>query len=180
MISMTPAGTTLTPGSRSLSVSFFEIMNRGLDEKPSGRKETKTAAEFKARYHNHDIKDNEFILVSRFLSNLNRHADGEALIFDDNIIYMQRFFTISGSGGYFPNSGARFASGKPVIAILGDGGFQMCCMEIMTAVNYDIPLTVVLLNNSSLGLVRKNQFYNYNGRFISSEFSNPDYQKLAD
>ncbi|MDA8432673.1 MAG: thiamine pyrophosphate-dependent enzyme, partial [Nitrospiraceae bacterium] len=42
------------------------------------------------------------------------------------------------------------------------------------------PLTVVMLNNSSLGLVRKNQFYNYNGRFIASEFVNPDYRKLAD
>ncbi|MDA8240326.1 MAG: thiamine pyrophosphate-binding protein [Nitrospiraceae bacterium] len=172
---------------------FFEIMNKMLDESPAGRKETKEAAEFKSRYHNHDIKDNEFLLVSRFLSNLNRHADGEALIFDDNIIYMQRFFTITGSGSYFPNSGisslghaipaaigARFASGRPVIALLGDGGFQMCCMEIMTAVNYGIPLTVVLLNNSSLGLVRKNQFYNYGGRFIASEFVNPDYRKLAD
>ena len=172
---------------------FFEIMNKRLDESPAGRKETKEAAEFKSRYHNHDIKDNEFLLVSRFLSNLNRHVDGEALIFDDNIIYMQRFFTITGSGSYFPNSGisslghavpaaigARFASGRPVIALLGDGGFQMCCMEIMTAVNYGIPLTVVLLNNSSLGLVRKNQFYNYGGRFIASEFVNPDYRKLAD
>jgi acetolactate synthase-1/2/3 large subunit len=172
---------------------FFEIMNRGLDEKSVGRKDTNAAAEFKAKYHNHDIKDNEFLLVSRFLSNLNRHVDGEALIFDDNIIYMQRFFTIAGSGSYFPNSGisslghavpaaigARFASGRPVVALLGDGGFQMCCMEIMTAVNYGVPLTVVLLNNSSLGLVRKNQFYNYNGRFIASEFVNPDYRKLAD
>ncbi len=172
---------------------FFEIMNKRLDESPAGRKETKEAAEFKSRYHNHDIKDNEFLLVSRFLSNLNRHVDGDALIFDDNIIYMQRFFTITGSGSYFPNSGisslghaipaaigARFASGKPVIALLGDGGFQMCCMEIMTAVNYGIPLTVVLLNNASLGLVRKNQFYNYGGRFIASEFVNPDYRKLAD
>jgi acetolactate synthase-1/2/3 large subunit len=56
----------------------------------------------------------------------------------------------------------------------------MCCMEIMTAVNHDIPLTVVLLNNSTLGLVRKNQFYNYSGRFIASEFVNPDYGKLAE
>ncbi len=53
-------------------------------------------------------------------------------------------------------------------------------MEIMTAVNYGIPVTVVLLNNSSLGLVRKNQFYNYNGRFIASDFVNPKYEKLAD
>jgi acetolactate synthase-1/2/3 large subunit len=172
---------------------FFDVMNKGLDVEPAACKETNTAAEFKERYHNHDIKDNEFLLVSRFLSNLNRHIDSDALIFDDNIIYMQRFFSISGSGSYFPNSGisslghaipaaigARFASNRPVVALLGDGGFQMCCMEIMTAVNYGIPLTVLLLNNSSLGLVRKNQFYNYGGRFISSEFVNPDYRKLAD
>jgi acetolactate synthase-1/2/3 large subunit len=172
---------------------FFEVINRALGENPDRPKDGREAAEFKARYHNHDIKDNEFLLVSRFLSNLNRAVDSEALIFDDNIIYMQRFFGISTTGSYFPNSGisslghaipaaigARFASGRPVIALLGDGGFQMCCMEIMTAVNYGIPLTVVLLNNSSLGLVRKNQFYNYNGRFIASEFANPDYRKLAD
>ncbi len=172
---------------------FFEIMNKALYKHPACRKDTEAAAEFKARYHNHDIKDNEFLLVSRFLSNLNHRVDADTLIFDDNIIYMQRFFDISATGSYFPNSGisslghaipaaigARFASGRPVIALLGDGGFQMCCMEIMTAVNYGIPLTVVLLNNSSLGLVRKNQFYNYNGRFIASEFVNPDYRKLAD
>jgi acetolactate synthase-1/2/3 large subunit len=106
---------------------------------------------------------------------------------------MQRFCHISKSRSYFPNSGlsslghavpaaigAKLASHKPVIAMLGDGGFQMCCMELMTAVNYNIPVTVVLLNNSSLGLVRKNQFYNYEGRFIASDFVNPDYKKLAD
>jgi len=56
----------------------------------------------------------------------------------------------------------------------------MCCMEIMTAVNHNIPITIVLLNNSALCLVRKNQFYNYNSRFVSSEFINPDYKNLAD
>jgi acetolactate synthase-1/2/3 large subunit len=52
-------------------------------------------------------------------------------------------------------------------------------MEIMTAVNYRIPVSIVLLNNASLGLVRKNQLYNYGGRFIASDFINPDYEKLA-
>jgi acetolactate synthase-1/2/3 large subunit len=50
----------------------------------------------------------------------------------------------------------------------------------MTAVNYNVPVTIILLNNASLGLVRKNQFYNYAGRFIASEFINPDYKKLAE
>jgi thiamine pyrophosphate-dependent acetolactate synthase large subunit-like protein len=40
-------------------------------------------------------------------------------------------------------------------SILGDGGFQMCCMEIMTAVNYTIPLNVVVINNGTMSLIRK-------------------------
>jgi acetolactate synthase-1/2/3 large subunit len=155
-------------------------------------KDLKEAAAYKMRYRNHDVKGDEFRLVSRFLQNLNNHFGGDVSIFDDNIIYMQRFCDVVKSRSYFPNSGlsslghavpaaigAKLATGKPVVAVLGDGGFQMCCMEIMTAVNYNIPVTVVLLNNSALGLVRKNQFYNYGGRFVASEFINPDYEKLA-
>jgi acetolactate synthase-1/2/3 large subunit len=36
------------------------------------------------------------------------------------------------------------------------------------------------LNNSSLGLVRKNQHYNYRGRYISCDFRNPDYALMAE
>ena len=67
-----------------------------------------------------------------------------------------------------------------MFAIIGDGGFQMCCMEIMTAVNYEIPLNIVLFNNSSMGLIRKNQIQSYDNRFIDCDFINPDYAKLAE
>lgn len=172
---------------------FFDLLAARLEKEPVEPKDLDGAAHYRAKYSNHIVKDNEFFLVSRFLSHLNKHFDSDVLIFDDNIIYMQRFCHISKSRSYFPNSGlsslghavpaaigAKLASEKPVIALLGDGGFQMCCMEMMTAVNYGIPVSVVLLNNSSLGLVRKNQFYNYDGRFIASDFVNPNYKKLAD
>ena len=55
----------------------------------------------------------------------------------------------------------------------------MCCMEIMTAVNYSIPINVVLFNNSTMGLIRKNQSQLYNERFINCDFINPDYAYLA-
>jgi acetolactate synthase-1/2/3 large subunit len=173
--------------------SFFETINTLLDSAPVSPKDSEEAAKYKSRFQNHDLKDNEFQLISHFLQTLNSRVDGNASIFDDNIIYMQRFCDISKSRSYFPNSGlsslghavpaaigAKLSTKRPVIAIVGDGGFQMCCMELMTAVNYNIPVTVVMLNNSTLGLVRKNQFYNYNGRFIASEFVNPDYRKFAD
>ena len=170
----------------------FDLLNEGLGPEIVPKDQNDLAL-YKSRYANHDTKDNEFLLVSHFLRNLTTHFDGEVSVFDDNMIYMERFCAVSKSRTYFPNSGlsslghavpaaigAKLATKKPVIALLGDGGFQMCCMEIMTAVNYNIPLTVVLLNNSSLGLVRKNQMYNYGGRFIASDFINPDYKKLAE
>lgn len=156
-------------------------------------KDAEDVKKYKARYANHDVKDNEFLLISHFLRKLNDVFNGHVSLFDDNIIYMQRFCDIERSRSYFPNSGlsslghaipaaigAKLSTSQPVIAIIGDGGFQMCCMEIMTAVNYNIPVTVVLLNNGTLGLVRKNQFYNYGGRFIASDFLNPDFSKLAE
>ena len=51
----------------------------------------------------------------------------------------------------------------------------MCCMEMMTAVNYGIPLNVVVINNGTLGLIRKNQFQLYGERYIDCDFVNPDF-----
>lgn len=138
------------------------------------------------------VRSSRFALVERFFSKLEAHFPEDALIFDDNIIFAQNFFNVSSANRYFPNSGisslghaipaaigARFSEKKPTFAILGDGGFQMCCMEIMTAVNYGIPLNVVVFNNSTMGLIRKNQFQLYHERFINCDFVNPDYQYLA-
>ena len=171
----------------------FSRLNEDAGSHMINPKDPKEVLQYKSKYLNQDLRDNEFILVSHFLNMLNDHFKGDAVIFDDNIIYMQRFCNILKSRSYFPNSGlsslghaipaaigAKMTTDNPVIALLGDGGFQMCCMEIMTAVNYNVPITIILLNNASLGLVRKNQFYNYAGRFIASEFINPDYRKLAE
>jgi acetolactate synthase-1/2/3 large subunit len=133
-----------------------------------------------------------FPLVERFFAKLERDFPGDLLIFDDNIIFAQNFFRSSARKRYFPNSGisslghaipaaigARFARSTPTFAVLGDGGFQMCCMEIMTAVNYQKPLNVVMFNNATMGLIRKNQFQQYEKRFINCDFINPDYALLA-
>jgi len=52
-------------------------------------------------------------------------------------------------------------------------------MEIMTAVNYKIPLTIVVFNNHTMGLIRKNQQQQYDQRFIDCDFVNPDFALLA-
>ncbi|NOQ80598.1 MAG: thiamine pyrophosphate-binding protein [Gammaproteobacteria bacterium] len=133
-----------------------------------------------------------FPLVALFFQELEQHFPKDIMVFDDNIIFAQNFFRVSSENRYYPNSGvsslghaipaaigARFAENKPVFAIIGDGGFQMCCMEIMTAVNYQLPMTIVMFNNSTMGLIRKNQFQQYDERYINCDFVNPDYELLS-
>jgi acetolactate synthase-1/2/3 large subunit len=50
---------------------------------------------------------------------------------------------------------------------------------MMTAVNYGIPLNVVVINNGTLSLIRKNQYQLYGERYIDCDFSNPDFGLLA-
>jgi acetolactate synthase-1/2/3 large subunit len=133
-----------------------------------------------------------FSLVEHFFHVLEQRFPKDAVVFDDNIIFAQNFYNVASGNRYYPNSGvsslghaipaaigARFHTTKPTFAILGDGGFQMCGMELMTAVNYGIPLNVVVLNNATMGLIRKNQYQQYRQRFISCDFVNPDFGHLA-
>lgn len=144
------------------------------------------------RNHTQPVAASSFALVERFFIKLADEFPADIQVFDDNIIFAQNFFQVSKENRYFPNSGisslghalpaaigARFSTDKPTFAIMGDGGFQMCCMEIMTAVNYDIPLNVVVFNNATMGLIRKNQFQHYQQRFINCDFTNPDFAHLA-
>ncbi len=138
-------------------------------------------------------KEAKFRLMRAFFAGLTARFPSDALIFDDNIVFAQSYLDVSPGNRYFPNTGiaslghaipaaigARFfACGGPVFAILGDGGFQMCAMELMTAVNFGIPLNVVVINNGGMGLIRKNQFQLYGERYIDCDFVNPDFALLA-
>jgi acetolactate synthase-1/2/3 large subunit len=139
-----------------------------------------------------EIFQSGFALVEKFFKRLEKKFVQDLVVFDDNMIFAQNFFNVTAGNRFYPNSGisalghaipaaigARFAENKPTIAIVGDGGFQMCCMELMTAVNYELPVTVVMFNNSTMGLIRKNQHQGYEQRFIDCDFANPDYGLLA-
>jgi acetolactate synthase-1/2/3 large subunit len=68
-----------------------------------------------------------------------------------------------------------------VIDIAGDGSFQMTSQELATAVQYNIPVIVAILNNQSLGMVRQWQQFFYEGRYADTSLEvSPDYVKLAD
>ncbi|WP_314291863.1 biosynthetic-type acetolactate synthase large subunit [Leptotrichia massiliensis] len=73
------------------------------------------------------------------------------------------------------------ARDKKVVLIVGDGGFQMTLEEIMMIRQYNLPVKVVIINNSFLGMVRQWQelFKDRRYSFVDLE-CNPDFVKIAD
>jgi acetolactate synthase-1/2/3 large subunit len=70
---------------------------------------------------------------------------------------------------------------KQVVAVVGDGGFQMTNQEIITAVQYNIPLKVIIMNNGYLGMVRQWQEMFYDRAYSEVDLSvSPDFVKLAE
>jgi acetolactate synthase-1/2/3 large subunit len=89
-----------------------------------------------------------------------------------------------GTMGYgFPAAiGAQVAfPDKTVIDIAGDGSIQMNIQELATAVQYNLPVKVAILNNHCLGMVRQWQQLFYEQKYIQSVFEVvPDFVKLAE
>ena len=76
--------------------------------------------------------------------------------------------------------GARMGQdSKPVIAIIGDGGFQMTIQELGTIFQSKIDIKIIVLNNNFLGMVRQWQQLFFAGRYSNTEMVNPDFQLLA-
>jgi acetolactate synthase I/II/III large subunit len=97
-----------------------------------------------------------------------------------------RWVTSGGLGtmgfGLPASIGAQLASPDSIVlSISGDGGFQMCTQELAVIREHNLPVKIIILNNSSLGMVRQWQEIFYESRFSHSKFSGqPDFVKLAD
>ncbi|MFV2004609.1 MAG: thiamine pyrophosphate-binding protein, partial [Gammaproteobacteria bacterium] len=178
----------------TLSSVIQQVENKSLDKKQlEDIVDYKNNFEDRATQEGNSIFQAEFSLVKAFFEKMNTQFPEGISVFDDNIIFAQNLLQVSTKNRFYPNAGvsslghaipaaigAQFAEQTTMFAIIGDGGFQMCCMEIMTAINYHVPLNIILFNNSSMGLIRKNQIQSYGNRFIDCDFINPDYDKLAE
>jgi acetolactate synthase-1/2/3 large subunit len=78
--------------------------------------------------------------------------------------------------------GAQLSSpDKLVVAVVGDGGFQMTNQEIATAVQYNLPVKILVMNNGYLGMVRQWQEMFYERTYSEVDISvAPDFVKLAE
>lgn len=76
--------------------------------------------------------------------------------------------------------GAKFgAPDRTVVAIAGDGGFQMTLQELGVIMQYQVNVKIVILNNNFLGMVRQWQELFLDRRYSSVDMQNPDFVALA-
>ena len=76
--------------------------------------------------------------------------------------------------------GAKMAAPeRDVVAVIGDGGYQMTIQELGTVFQQKIPLKIVVLNNEFLGMVRQWQQLFFDKRYASTEMTNPDFIAIA-
>jgi acetolactate synthase-1/2/3 large subunit len=68
---------------------------------------------------------------------------------------------------------------REVICFAGDGCFLMNGQEFATAVQYDLPIIVIVVNNGIYGTIRMHQEREYPGRVVATDLKNPDFAALA-
>ena len=106
--------------------------------------------------------------------------------------WVGRYYRVRRFGGHFaPNSGSmgygvpaavalqRLHPGRRVVAVTGDGDFLMNGQEFATAVQYDLPIVVLVCDNASYGTIRMHQERDYPGRVVATDLKNPDFAAYA-
>ena len=77
--------------------------------------------------------------------------------------------------------GAKMGAPKrEVVAVIGDGGYQMTIQELATIYQNKVPVKIVVLNNDFLGMVRQWQELFFESRYASTVMVNPDFVKIAE
>ncbi len=103
-----------------------------------------------------------------------------------HIVKQGRFLTTGGMGtmGYSIPAALGAKLGCPdrqVVAVCGDGAFQMSMMELATMVQFGVDVKIVVLKNNVLGMVREYQHYTYKDRYSAVDLTgSPDLSKIAE
>lgn len=144
-----------------------------------------------------DYSENE-IKPQQVIEELHRVTNGNAIIVTDvgqHQMWAAQFYPFKRSRQWLTSGGlGTMGFGLPaamgaalgcpntqVVAVVGDGGFQMTNQEIITAIQYKIPLKVIIMNNGYLGMVRQWQEMFYDRAYSEVDLSiSPDFVKLAE
>jgi acetolactate synthase I/II/III large subunit len=136
------------------------------------------------------------LTMGEVISKINEVTKGEAIVVTDvgqhqmvtcRYAEFQQTKSLITSGGLgtmgfcLPAAiGAKFGMpNRQVIAVIGDGGFQMTIQELGTIFQTQIDVKILILNNQFLGMVRQWQDLFFDKRYSSTEMVNPDFQMIA-
>ncbi|MCQ6266481.1 acetolactate synthase large subunit [Fictibacillus sp. WQ 8-8] len=154
-------------------------------------------SELKSSYPLWYKKDGETLKPQRLLEIIHEETKGEAVITTDvgqhqmwtaqyyGFSKPNRWVTSGGLGtmgfGFPAAIGAKIGNPElPVVAVTGDGGFQMTLQELSVLQELKLPVIIVIVNNQSLGMVRQWQEIFYEERYSQSLIPvQPDFVKLA-
>ena len=139
----------------------------------------------------------EELMMAEVINCLSNKTNGEAIVVTDvgqHQMVTSRYYkyknprtnvTSGGAGtmGFaLPAAmGAKLAMPhKQVVAVIGDGGYQMTVQELGTIMQYKIPVKIMVLNNNFLGMVRQWQQLFHSKRYSFTEMENPNFVKIAE
>ncbi|MBI9041587.1 biosynthetic-type acetolactate synthase large subunit [Lutibacter sp.] len=139
----------------------------------------------------------EGLTMGEVLGSINKETNGDAVIVSDvgqHQMFAWRYANFNktrsnvtsgglGTMGFALPAAIGAKMGAPereVVAIIGDGGYQMTCNELGTILQTKAAVKIVVLNNSYLGMVRQWQELFFDKRYASTEMVSPNFVKLAE
>jgi len=177
---------------------------RALNERVNANSHPEWLAEFKAcdKEENEKVTQHELypktgeIRMGEVIRRLNEQTNGDAIVVTDvgqHQMVTSRYYKFKqpnsnvtsgglGTMGFAMPAAMGAKLGQPkkeVIAVIGDGGFQMTLQELGTISQYGINVKMIILNNKFLGMVRQWQQLFFEKRYSFTEMTSPDYQLIA-
>ena len=168
-----------------------------------------TRASWLARFREHDAIEREAVIdaelggtqpeirMGEAIHALGRASGGEAVIVSDvgqHQMHAARYYPFARPRSHITSGGlgtmgfalpaaigAKLgAPGREVVAVIGDGGFQMTLQELGTVMQERLPVKVLILDNAYLGMVRQWQSLFFGGRYSEVGLANPDFVRIAE
>ena len=181
-----------------LTLFFENVLDKAFTKKNFEAWSSEIGVEYARRKDTDELKGIKGINPNAFMHKLSQYSMKAAAVTTDvgnnqmwtaqsyEVAPGQLFLSSGGIGAMgfsLPAAiGACFASGrKPIVAISGDGGFQINIQELQTIVRNQLPVKIIILNNQSLGMIRQFQDAYFESCYQSTVwgYTAPDFAKVA-